>query len=221
LDEQGRRWRLGAPAWVGVTLAAQAARPRVACAPFPVTVEEQVCFEFDEALRPDAADTLQALREQGLAVQLLSGDGSDSVQVIAQRLGLDQARGGATPEDKLAAIEQLQAAGHRVLMVGDGLNDGPVLARADVSFALAHGSALAQQRSDFIVLGSRLAEVPAARRLAQLSLRVMRQNLAWALAYNAACVPLALMGMLPPWAAGAGMALSSLFVVLNALRLSR
>jgi Cu2+-exporting ATPase len=96
-----------------------------------------------------------------------------------------------------------------------------VLARADVSFALAHGSALAQQRSDFIVLGSRLAEVPAARALAQRTVSVMRQNLLWALLYNAACVPLALAGLLPPWAAGAGMALSSLAVVLNALRLSR
>lgn len=221
VDEQGRRWRLGAPAWVGTTLVAQAARPRVACGPWPATPQEQVCFEFDEALRPDAASALQALRDQGLALELLSGDASDSVRVIAKRLGLTQARGGATPEDKLVAIKQLQASGHRVLMVGDGLNDGPVLACADVSFALAHGSALAQQRSDFIVLGSRLAEVPATRALAQRSLRVMRQNLAWALAYNAACVPLALMGMLPPWAAGAGMALSSLFVVLNALRLSR
>jgi Cu2+-exporting ATPase len=180
-----------------------------------------VCFEFDEELRPDAAGALQSLREQGLGLRLLSGDAPASVQTIAQRLNLEHARGGATPEDKLAAIKQLQSQGHRVLMVGDGMNDGPVLACADVSFALAHGSALAQQRSDFIVLGSRLAEVPATRRLAKRTLRVMRQNLAWALAYNAACVPLALAGMLPPWAAGAGMALSSLLVVLNALRLSR
>jgi P-type Cu2+ transporter len=101
------------------------------------------------------------------------------------------------------------------------VNDGPVLARADVSVALSHGSALAQQRADFIVLGSRLAEVPATRALAMRTLRVMRQNLGWSLAYNLACVPLALAGLLPPWMAGAGMALSSLGVVLNALRLSR
>jgi Cu2+-exporting ATPase len=220
-DEGGRCWRLGAVGWAGVQLAALAPRPRVACAPWPSAPDEQVCFEFDEALRADALDSLNALRAQGLAVHLLSGDGAASVQAIAARLGFAQARGDATPQDKLAAITQLQAAGHRVLMVGDGLNDGPVLARADVSFALAHGSALAQQRSDFIVIGSRLAEVPAAHRLAQRTLRVMRQNLAWALAYNAACVPLALLGLLPPWAAGAGMALSSLLVVLNALRLSR
>jgi len=107
-----------------------------------------------------------------------------------------------------------------VLMVGDGINDAPVLARADASFALAHGSALAQQRSDFIVLGSRLGEVPAALALARRTMRVVRQNLAWAALYNAICVPLALMGLLPPWLAGAGMATSSLAVVLNALRLS-
>jgi Cu2+-exporting ATPase len=226
VDEQGRRWRLGAAAWVGVNTVAQAAlaqaaRPHVACAPWPSSAEEQVCFEFDEALRPDAQTALDSLRMQGLSVQLLSGDAEASVLAIAGRLGLGQAQGGATPEDKLTAIKRLQAEGHRVLMVGDGLNDGPVLACADVSFALAHGSALAQQRSDFIVLNSRLDEVPAAHRLAQRSVRVMRQNLAWALIYNAACVPLALAGMLPPWAAGAGMALSSLLVVLNALRLSR
>ena len=221
VDEQGRCWRLGAPAWAGVHLVAQAARPRVACAPWPSLPEEQVCFEFDEALRPDALGAVQSLGAQGLAVRLLSGDAPASVQAIASRLGLTQVQGGATPEEKLAAIAALQAGGHRVLMVGDGLNDGPVLARADVSFALAHGSALAQQRSDFIVLGSRLDQVPAAHRLAQRTLRVMRQNLAWALIYNVACVPLALAGLLPPWAAGAGMALSSLGVVLNALRLSR
>lgn len=221
IDDQGRRWRLGAAEWVGVKSLSVTARPRVACAPVPALVHEQVVFEFDEALRPDAHEALQALVEQGLSVRLLSGDAEASVQAVAHRLGLGQAQGGATPEDKLRAIERLQREGHRVLMVGDGLNDGPVLARADVSVALAHGSALAQQRSDFIVLGSRLGEIAAAHTLARKTLRVMRQNLWWALAYNAACVPLALVGLLPPWAAGLGMAGSSLLVVLNALRLSR
>lgn len=219
-DADGRRWRLGAPAWVGIA-PGDAAGPAVACGPVGGGPGEQVLFEFDEALRPEAAPALQALRDQGLAVRLLSGDAPASVQAVARSLGIADAQGGATPEGKLAALSAWQAAGERVLMVGDGLNDGPVLARADVSFALSHGSALAQQRSDFIVLGSRLGEVPAARLLAQRTLRVVRQNLAWAALYNAACVPLALVGWLPAWAAGAGMALSSLAVVLNALRLAR
>jgi Cu2+-exporting ATPase len=152
---------------------------------------------------------------------MLSGDGEASARRVATRLGIANVRATASPDDKLTTLARLQAGGHRVLMVGDGLNDGPVLARADVSFALAHGSALAQQRADFIVLGSRLAEIPAAQQLARRVVRITRQNLAWSAAYNAACVPLALMGALPPWAAGAGMAISSLVVVLNAVRLAR
>ncbi|MGY4829038.1 heavy metal translocating P-type ATPase [Sphaerotilaceae bacterium SBD11-9] len=218
-DEQGRRWRLGSAAWAGVESAAE--RPVVACVCLDGPAQERACFEFDEALRPDAAAAVQSLRGQGVQIHLLSGDAHASVRAVARRLGITQVQAGAKPEDKLTAMAALQAGGRRVLMVGDGVNDGPVLARADVSFALAHGSALAQQRADFIVLGSRLAEVPAARALAIRTLRVMRQNLGWSLAYNAACVPLALAGLLPPWVAGAGMAMSSLFVVLNALRLSR
>ena len=218
-DDSGRLWRLGAPAWVGV-VPRERFRPAVACGPDGGGPHEQACFEFDEALRPQAAEAVQALRVQGMAVRLLSGDAPASVQAVARSLGIVQAQGGATPEDKLAAIGAWQREGHCVMMVGDGLNDGPVLARADVSFALSHGSALAQQRSDFIVLGSRLGELPAARGLAQRTMRVVRQNLAWAVLYNTACVPLALFGWLPAWAAGGGMALSSLAVVLNALRLA-
>ncbi len=220
VDAGGRAWRLGAPAWVG-WVGAESARPVVACGPVAGGPIEQIHFEFDEALRPDAAEAVRTLRAMGVEVRLLSGDAPASVHRIASDLGIAHAHGGATPQDKLAALAAWQAQGQRVLMVGDGLNDGPVLARADVSFALSHGSALAQQRSDFIVLGSRLGEVPAARALARRTMRVVRQNFAWAAAYNAVCVPLALAGWLPAWAAGLGMALSSLGVVLNALRLSR
>ena len=221
-DASGRLWRLGAPAWVGVHAPLAAAqRPVVALAVQPPTAPQSVRFEFDEAVRADAPPALTALRAQGLVVRLLSGDGAGAVRALAQRLHIDEARAAASPEDKLAAVAEWQAAGQVVVMVGDGINDGPVLARADASFALAHGSALAQQRSDFIVLASRLAEVPAAVTLARRTVRVVRQNLVWAALYNAVCVPLALAGLLPPWLAGAGMASSSLLVVLNALRLSR
>jgi len=143
------------------------------------------------------------------------------VQALARRLGLDQVLADATPAAKLDVLRQLQRDGHRVLMVGDGLNDGPVLAQADVSVALGHGAALAQQRADVVVLGSRLGEIAAARVLALRCRRIVRQNLAWALIYNALAVPLALAGWLPPWAAGLGMAASSLVVIGNALRLAR
>ena len=219
-DEAGRLWRLGSPSWVGMSAAA-AARPVVAFGPVDASAAQFVRFEFDEALRPDAIAAIDALRRQGLSMKLLSGDAPASVQALAERVGIADVQGGATPEGKLGALRSLQEQGRVVLMVGDGINDGPVLARADVSFALGHGSALARQRADFIVLGSRLAEVPAARALARRTMRVVRQNFGWAVAYNAACVPLALAGLLPPWAAGSGMALSSLFVVLNAMRLTR
>ncbi|MCO5122980.1 MAG: cadmium-translocating P-type ATPase [Rhizobacter sp.] len=221
VDETGRLWRLGAPSWVGLTTSADAARPAVACAPVNAAERESIRFEFDEALRPDVSAALASLRAQGMQLQVLSGDASQSTQGIASRLGIGRAQGGASPQDKLDALAHWQREGRTVLMVGDGLNDAPVLARADVSFALSHGSALAQQRSDFIVLGSRLAEVPATRARATLTMRIVRQNLSWALLYNAVCVPLALAGWLPAWAAGAGMATSSLVVVLNALRAGR
>ncbi len=222
-DVDGRTWRLGAPGWAGPATN-DVLRPQVAMATMDAAEEDTephlARFEFDEAVRADAAQSLAELRAQGLAVKLLSGDSVGAVQSLATRLHIDDANGAASPESKLAAIADAQSHGRVVLMVGDGINDAPVLARADASFALAHGSALAQQRSDFIVLGSRLGEVPAAVALARRTMRVVRQNLAWAALYNAVCVPLALLGLLPPWLAGAGMATSSLAVVLNALRLS-
>lgn len=222
LDADGRRWRLGSAAWVGVVPPTDLARPAVWLAPQDGTAAPpHARFEFDEVLRPDAAGLLRSLREQGIGLRLLSGDRAGAVQAVAQRLGLADAQHDATPQDKLASLRALQRQGRRVLMVGDGLNDGPVLAQADVSVALGHGAALAQQRADIVVLGSRLGEIAHARGVARRCAGIVRQNLAWAAGYNAVCVPLALLGWLPPWAAGLGMALSSLVVVGNALRLAR
>jgi Cu2+-exporting ATPase len=116
-------------------------------------------------------------------------------------------------------VARLQAQGHRVLMLGDGINDAPVLARADASLAMGQGALLARAQADGVLLSGRLADVARLRALSLRTRRVIRQNLAWAALYNAACIPLALADLLPPWAAGLGMAASSLLVVGNALRL--
>ena len=139
---------------------------------------------------------------------------------MARSLGIDDFRGSCSPQDKLAALQALQQAGHRVAMVGDGLNDGPVLAWADVSFALGQALALTQSQADMVLMSGRLDLLEQTLARSRQTMRVVRQNLVWSVLYNAACVPLALMGWLPAWVAGLGMALSSLLVVLNALRLS-
>ena len=140
---------------------------------------------------------------------------------LAAQLGLASAQGGATPSDKLAAVRAAQAEGRVVAMLGDGINDAPVLAQADVSLAMGEGADLARHSADAVLLSMRLGDVAHAFALARRTQRVIRQNIAWAVAYNAACIPLALVGWLPPWLAGLGMATSSLVVVGNALRLAR
>jgi len=178
-------------------------------------------FSLAESLRSDAQACVDALKSAGLAVHLLSGDGQRAVDRVAKALGILHAQGGCSPGDKLQAIRALQAQGHCVAMVGDGLNDAPVLAGAQVSFAIGQAVELAQARADFVLLGKHLLPVAQAVLLARRTLTVVRQNLTWALVYNAVCVPLAVVGLLPAWAAGLGMACSSLLVVVNALRLSR
>ncbi|MBE7939641.1 MULTISPECIES: cation-translocating P-type ATPase [Ramlibacter] len=178
-------------------------------------------FQVDEALREDAPAAVAALAAQGLGVQLLSGDTEAAAQRLAQRAGIARAEGGQTPEAKLARVAQLQQQGRRIAMVGDGMNDGPVLARADLSIAMGHAVPLAQAQADFVVPGERLSAVPLLLAQARRCRRVVRENLAWAAAYNMVCVPLAVAGAMPPWLAGLGMAASSLFVVMNSARLAR
>ena len=177
-------------------------------------------FELNEALREDAAAIVKSLQDKGLDVRILSGDGVAAVQRVARALHVESARGLCTPQDKLQQLQMLQKQGHRVAMVGDGLNDGPVLSGADVSFALGQAVPLAQAQADFVLLGGQLRDLLNAWQHSTLTMKIVRQNLVWAVVYNLACVPLALLGMLPAWAAGLGMATSSLVVVLNALRLS-
>ncbi|MFO1473816.1 MAG: HAD-IC family P-type ATPase [Lysobacterales bacterium] len=174
-----------------------------------------------EGEREGAATAVAALRAQGLAVVLCSGDGPDAVQRLARSVGIADARARQSPADKLALARELQARGHVVAMVGDGLNDAPVLAGADVSFAMSDGAALAQRAADFVVASPSLLRIPQAVALARRTRAVVRQNLAWALAYNLIALPLAASGHVSPWIAALGMAASSLLVTLNALRLAR
>jgi Cu2+-exporting ATPase len=226
-------WRLGSAAWCGLVAGAGdgSARPAVWLARLDgATWRAQARFEFDEVLRPDAGAAVQTLQQRGLKVRLLSGDQPASVGALLSRLlaGGDKTSTGSiawralcTPQDKLDDLEALQRAGRHVLMVGDGINDAPVLARADVSVAMGSAAALAQARADVVVLSNRIQDIADLHRGAARCMSIVRQNLTWAVVYNLACVPLALAGWLPPWAAGLGMAGSSLLVVLNALRLTR
>lgn len=178
-------------------------------------------FEIIERLREDAVEALSRLRECGLSIHLFSGDALERVQAVAERLGIDQAHARQSPEDKLAAARTLQASGRVVAMVGDGLNDAPVLAGADVSFALGEGAALAHRAADLVTTSARLTRIPATLALARRTRRIIRQNLAWAIGYNLLALPLAASGQVTPWLAALGMAVSSLVVTLNALRLTR
>ncbi len=215
-DAQGVEWRLGSAAWAGREGEGGEFQVWLSRAGVPVAA-----FAFDEALRPGAAEALAALRADGVQIALLSGDAPQRAARLAGTLGITQVAGGVTPEAKLAAIADAQQAGEAVGMVGDGVNDGPVLARADVSIAMGQGALVARAQADAVIVSNRPLDIVHARQTAQRALRIVRQNLAWAAVYNALCIPLALVGWLPPWAAGLGMAASSLAVVLNALRAGR
>ncbi|MBL0089215.1 MAG: cadmium-translocating P-type ATPase [Ideonella sp.] len=217
VDEQGRTWRLGSASFVGAIDNTKLG----ASVWFGQVAADCMRFEFEENLRDDAVQAVAGLRERGMEVILLSGDRTERAEAVARRLPVSRVIGGATPESKLSEIESAQAQGLRVAMVGDGINDAPVLARADVSFAMGQGALVARAQSDAIVVSSRLSDLNAMHDLASRTMTVVRQNLAWAAFYNLTCIPLALIGWLPPWAAGLGMASSSVLVILNAMRLAR
>jgi Cu2+-exporting ATPase len=224
-DPTGMNWRLGAREWAGAAVpggnlssqAAEAATTVWLCA------DDGGCaaFSFDEALRDGAAEAMAQLRAQGYQLSLLSGDSPARTQYLARQLRLHAAVGGATPQGKLDEVVAAQARGERVAMIGDGVNDAPVLARADVSLAMGQGALVARAQADAVLVGNRPMDIVHTLAVSRRAMRVVRQNLVWALFYNLACVPLALLGYLPPWAAGLGMASSSALVILNALRVAR
>jgi Cu2+-exporting ATPase len=178
-------------------------------------------FRFEDPLRDDALATVAGLRARGLAVHLLSGDDAVEVGRVAAALGITSCAARLAPPDKLARVRALQAAGRRVAMVGDGINDAPVLAGADLAVALCSGTALSQAQGDLVLTGARLAPLLEAFDLATRTRVVVRQNLTWAAGYNLLVLPVAALGLLAPWFAALGMSASSLLVVANALRLAQ
>ena len=226
VDAHGVAWRLGTRDWA-CAIAPQG--PAATESMRPATTQVWLCaadggcasFGFDESLRDGAAEAIATLRAQGYKLSLLSGDAAQRARHLAQQLGFDEVVGGATPQRKLDELAAAQQRGERVAMIGDGVNDAPVLARADASLAMGQGALVARAQADAVLVGNRPLDVVHTLRTARRAMRIVRQNLVWALLYNAASVPLAVLGFLPPWAAGLGMAGSSTVVVLNALRAAR
>ena len=178
-------------------------------------------FLLEDSLREHATEFVGKLRQAGMRVHLVSGDRDDAVAALAQRLGIADHCGCAEPQHKVAYVEKLQRAGHVVVMIGDGLNDAPVLAHANASIAMGSGAGVSQLHSDLVLLGSQLDSALDAFALARSTMRIIRQNFAWAIAYNALALPAAALGWIGPWEAAIGMAASSLVVALNSLRLAR
>lgn len=177
-------------------------------------------FGLVDEVRPGAERLVQALRAENIAVELLSGDKSGAVAKLAQQLGIEDFSAGAKPDDKLSHLHTLQAQGDKVLMLGDGINDVPILSGADISVAMASASDLAQTRADAVLLNENLAVLFNAVLLARLTQRIIQQNLRFSLAYNVLALPLAAAGWVAPWQAAIGMTASSLIVIFNSLRLS-
>lgn len=213
-DVGGRHWRFGRADWA-------AARDDDGALWLGDGRQGVARFTLDEKARDDAAAAVAALRGQGLRIHLASGDGDAAVRRLAHVLGIDATLARQSPEEKLAYVRQLQAQGRIVAMVGDGMNDAPVLAGADVSIAMGEGAPLAQQAADLVATGPSLLRIADAVRIARLSRRRVKQNLLWSAGYNLLAVPLAAAGLVTPWIAALGMAVSSLVVTLNALRLAR
>ncbi|MCB5195140.1 heavy metal translocating P-type ATPase [Deefgea salmonis] len=176
-------------------------------------------FVLADHLRHDAITTVAQLKAAGFELHLLSGDQTSTVQAVAQQLNLQHAVANATPESKVSYMQSLQQQGKTVLMIGDGVNDAPVLALANVSIAMGAGVDIAHAAGDMVLLNNNLSCLPAAFALAKKTQIIIKQNLLWALLYNLAALPLAAAGLITPWLASLGMALSSLLVVVNALRL--
>jgi P-type Cu2+ transporter len=230
-DGTSRQLRLGSAAFCGLTSRAVDVSKRSV---FLVRDDELLAtFDLHEEPRPDAKAAIDLIRrtldatmpQAASRLSMLSGDSLPSAQRTAEKIGwinhIDQLQAPCSANDKLTHLTQLKASGHQVAMVGDGMNDSPVMVAADVSIAPARGAALASVKADFLLTAQSLMPIAQALVQAHATMRIVKQNLLWALIYNAFSVPLAVSGALSPWMAGLGMALSSLLVLANSLRLKK
>lgn len=220
---QGGTLRLGHAGFSGVAQAATASETDIPVTRLGLSLDGRALAVFDiaETLRPGAREALQALRRGGAEVAVLSGDNPRTVAAWAARLGLERAEGGLSPEDKLARVRQWRAQGRVVAMVGDGVNDAPVLAAADLSVSFAGAAPIARAGADVILHHPDMRALPRLVSTGRRTVAVMRQNLIWAVVYNLIAIPLAVAGFITPLWAAVGMSTSSLLVVLNAARLAR
>ncbi|WP_107852664.1 heavy metal translocating P-type ATPase [Oceanimonas marisflavi] len=213
---EGQTWCLGSGAWLN-----PGAEDRDLCVYLANEQGLQARFTLNDPLRDEAAELIRQCHAQGLKTTILTGDGSGQAEYVAGALGVSELRKNATPDDKLAYLRECAGRGEVCLMVGDGINDAPVLAGAHASFAMAGGTDIAKNSADAILLGDDLRRLLLARRLAAAARRVIKQNFSWALGYNLIVLPLAATGHVSPWFAMLGMSASSLIVISNSLRLSR
>ena len=223
----GHVYRLGRPEFVMAPHRAPVPLPDTEIPPgssIAMLGDESRClalFVLGDELRPDAREFMQSLRAAGKRVHLLSGDRAETVGGLAATLGIEDVTADASPQAKLQYVQALQREGRVVAMIGDGVNDAPVLAQANVSIAMGDGAWMSQRQADAVLLSGRLGDLRAAFDTSARTLAIIRENLFWALAYNLTAVPLAALGMVTPWMAGVGMSASSLVVILNSLRLFR
>ncbi|MBW3834163.1 heavy metal translocating P-type ATPase [Aeromonas hydrophila] len=216
----GRHYRLGSARWLGIS---DAQETRADGLVIYLADEDRALARFllTDTLRPDAKALIQAFKAAGLKTTILTGDSSAQADEVARELGVDELVKGVTPDGKLAYLKEHEAHGDISIMVGDGINDAPVLAGAHASFAMAGGTDLAKNSADAILLADDLSRLLDARALALRTRKIIKENFAWSIGYNLLVLPLAASGWLPPYVAAAGMSLSSLIVVTNSMRLNR
>ena len=232
-DDEEHRVAVGQPSWLAAegievpaahreTLTAAQGEGRIGVVAAVDGMSVGLLLLRDEP-KEDAASALDQLREMGLRPVLLTGDAEPVARAIAEQVGIaaEDVIAGVSPEQKVRAVERLQGEGRVVAMVGDGVNDAAALARADLGVAMGAGTDVALEAADLTLMRNELAAVPQAIRLSRATLRIIRSNLFWAFCYNVIAIPVAALGLLNPMIAGAAMAFSSVFVVLNSLRLTR